>query len=283
MVLKNHSSRNLLKFFVAVCLFSVAFLASGQTASVSVKYPTSGTVSNTAVIVCPGGSYYWLDKDGESVLVSQWLASNGITAFVLEYPTSGWASFFFHIRRPDHNQYPSQLDALKWALKLAKNQGFENIGVMGFSAGGHLALNAAIDTHDTIAPDFVTAIYPVVSLNEPYAHSRSRRGLLGERRRNSLAMRDSLSIELHANRIDCPVFLMNCIDDPVVDYHNSVILNESMERNGKSNLITYIQYAEGGHGFGADPLKTVGETIKWKERWLDWLKTATDFKTLDNE
>ncbi len=268
----------LLKCTFVVCLVTLVLHASGQTIKVYKNTPFDNQSSNTAVIVCPGGSYYWHDKNAESKQVSQWLTAEGITVYVLEYPTSGWGSFFFHIRSPRRSQYPAQLDAVRSVLKLAYQEGYENVGILGFSAGGHLALNAAEAIHDATAPDFVGAIYPVVTMNEPYVHKRSRRGLLGERRRNDQAMRDSLSLELHVDKLSCPVFLVNCKDDPVVDYQNSVIFNDAMRENGKSNLITYIQYPEGGHGFGADPDKTNSETIKWKQQWLEWLKSVVKTK-----
>lgn len=258
-----------------VCLMAASALY-GQTMTLHETVPKN--TSNTAVIVCPGGSYYWLGMKDEGRRVAEWLNANGIASFVLEYPTSGWASFFFHIRSPHRSVYPAQLESLKAALKIVKSQGFENVGVMGFSAGGHLVLNAAIAIKDSLAPDFVSAIYPVVSMREPYVHKRSRRGLLGERKCRDPKMHDSLSIELHAGEISCPLFLMNCVDDKTVDYHNSVMLHEAMLKNRNSHLLTYIQYQTGDHGFGANEEKMYGEAVSWKPTWLEWLKSKTKFK-----
>ena len=235
--------------------------------------------SNTAVIICPGGSYYWLDMKSEGKIVAEWLSENNISAYVLKYPTSSWLSFFFHIRSPYRSQYPAQLESLKEALKIVKNEGFENVGVMGFSAGGHLAVNSAVSIKDSLAPDFVTAIYPVVTMKSPYVHKRSRRGLLGERRSKKTCMQDSLSLELHAEKISCPLFLVNCKDDKTVDYRNSELLYNAMLKNPNSK-ITYIQFNTGGHGFGADDSKANEEAILWKESWILWLKENINFKIL---
>lgn len=247
---------------------ATTLVARGQTSTIY-KY-TPDSISKTAVVVCPGGSYYWLAKKTEGKDVAKWLNDNHITAYVLEYSTSGWASFFFHIRSSKRNQYPQQLDQLIRAIHAAKLDGYEKVGVMGFSAGGHLALNVAIDPTVVYKPDFVTAIYPVITMNEPYVHARSRRGLLGERRQHSQTMRDSLSIELHTNNINCPVFIMNCKDDPTVDYHNANLFKEAMLNNPISDKCCFLQYETGGHGFGVNPDKTSTEAIKWKDEWLKW-------------
>lgn len=253
---------------VMVCLTALTSVATGQTIT---EFVCENNTNNTAVIVCPGGSYYWHDKYNENIAVAQWLNDNGISAYVLKYPVSGWASFFFHIRRANKNQYPHQLNSLYDALKFVKSKGYERVGLMGFSAGGHLVLNAAESVIGSLSPDFVTAIYPVITMNEPYVHTRSRRGLLGERRQHSQIMRDSLSLELHTEKINCPVFIMNCMDDPTVDYHNVNLFVDAMLKNHNSDKCYFLQYETGGHGFGVNPDKTSSEAIKWKDEWLRWI------------
>ena len=128
--------------------------------------------STTAVIVCPGGSYFWLAKKSEGSEVAQWLNQNGYAAYVLEYPVSGWWSWFTHIRRSCCTQHPVQIDALEEALKTVKSKGYEKVGAMGFSAGGHLVLSGAELLPDSTAPAFVAAIYPVVTMREPMMSSK---------------------------------------------------------------------------------------------------------------
>jgi acetyl esterase/lipase len=228
--------------------------------------------SDTAVVVCPGGSYYWLARNSEGKNVARWLNRNGYAAYVLEYPVSGWWSWFTHIRRSCCTQYPGQLDALDGALKTVKSKGYGTVGAMGFSAGGHLVLSGAELLPDSTAPDFVAAIYPVVTMREPYVHKRSRRGLLGERRRHDPVMQDSLSMELHADKVHCPVFLLNCEDDPTVDWHNARMMADSLKALNKPEVY-YLYLQTGGHGFGVNPKKMEGkECSLWPEKFLMWLR-----------
>ena len=230
------------------------------------KQPT-----NTAVIVCPGGSYCWLSKKYEGTEVAEWLNENGIAAYVLCYPTAGWAAYMWHTRYVFRgNQYPDQILALEKTLEIVRSKGYQSIGAMGFSAGGHLVLNAAEYTFKEIAPDFVAALYPVITFSHPVVHRRSRRGLLGERRWKDRAVCDSLSMEKHADRITCPVFLINCEDDPIVNWYNSALMDSALTANGKPHF--YQRFKTGGHGFGVNATRTSDTAITWKNLFLHWLK-----------
>ncbi len=245
--------------------------------------------SGISVIVCPGGSYHWLDEEGEGLEVGDWLCRQGITAFVLFYRTAGAAEFAWHTRiLLRGRRYPDMIAdaqrALHYVRENADRYGIdrERIGMMGFSAGGHLVMSAACFHHTDfleeiygqpagtdLKPAFVAAIYPVVTMNRPYVHRRSRRGLLGDSRTHSRTMRDSLSIENHIPE-DCPpVFLINCADDPVVPYQNSVLLDSAL--TAKHIPHKYIQYAEGKHGFGVSDYFGSDESREWKNEFLTWL------------
>lgn len=227
--------------------------------------------TNIAVVVCPGGSYCWLAKTTEGKNIARWLNSCGYAAYVLEYPTAGWAAYAFHSRLIFRgHQYPDQISSLENSLKLVREKGYSHVGAIGFSAGGHLVLNAAEYSPKDIAPDFVAAIYPVVTMSHPCVHRRSRRGLLGEYRWRNQAMRDSLSMEKHADRIQCPVFLINCADDPIVAKHNSELMDSALTSNKKQHF--YKQYKHGGHGFGVNPRKAGNDAIVWKEEFITWLQ-----------
>ncbi|MCX4279754.1 MAG: alpha/beta hydrolase [Muribaculaceae bacterium] len=245
--------------------------------------------NNTACIVCPGGSYFWLDRKTEGTGVAEWLRSNGISAFVLEYRVAGINAFIWHDRyvRRGH-RYPDMLQDVQRSIELIRDNagrfGIDpnRLGVMGFSAGGHLSAMSGIffDTnslkslgitpHVSLKPDFIAPIYPVVSMTDKSTHRRSRRGLLGEGKAISAEMKDSLSLERHVRRDMPPVYLMNCIDDPVVDYHNSVLFDSAMTAAGVRHR--YVQFKTGGHGFGANPEKTTSEAISWKEDFINWLR-----------
>lgn len=236
--------------------------------------------AETAVIVCPGGSYFWLDTVTEGDSVARSLQAQGIAAYVLSYRTGGVVPFITHSRLivPGHH-HPMPLNDVQQALKLVRRKAFQRVGVMGFSAGGHLVLSSAIlgyamtgeENMAMIRPDFVAACYPVVTMSHPSVHKRSRRGLLGEYKKTSQAMRDSLSLEKHVTAHCPPVFLMNCVDDPVVDYHNSVLMDSALTAHHVPHR--YVQYQTGGHGFGTTWSKTTREASGWFEEFLTWLKT----------
>jgi len=242
-----------------------------------------------STVICPGGSYFWLDSEGEGFAVAEWLVSQGITAFVLEYRTAGCAEFSWHTRSVFRGKrYPDMLaDAQRAMQYVWENAGEYNIdrdkiGVMGFSAGGHLALCAAcfsstdflsamgIHTDAPKRPAFVAAVYPVVTMENPYAHKRSRRGLLGDRMARDARMRDSLSVEKHIPDNCPPVFFVNCKDDKVVNPRNSELLDEAL--SGKNIPHKYICYNNGNHGFGVCSEACSPESREWTKEFLDWLK-----------
>lgn len=232
-----------------------------------------------AVIVCPGGSYSWHDMETEGQHVAEWLQAHGVHAFVLHYRVQGILAFWTHYRYIVRgHRYPDPLIDVQNALADVRSHAVQwhidpnQVGVMGFSAGGHLAcLAAELAKTPAETPDFVASIYPVVTfVQEPYVHKRSRRALLGERRKNDLALCDSLSLERHVKKGMAPVFLLNCKDDPVVHYHNSELLDSALTAEGVDHL--YIQCETGGHGFGASDTKGSEETRGWLERFLGWMK-----------
>ena len=244
---------------------------------------------NTAIIVCPGGSYFWLDRKTEGAHVAQWLNSQGISAFVLEYRVGGVPGFITHYRLIARgNRYPDPLQDVQRTIQIVRENadmyGIDpyKLGVMGFSAGGHLSVmsglffdtdvlsQCGITPKVSLKPDFIAPIYPVVSFVDSSTHKRSRRGLLGEGKSISKEMKDSLSLERHVRPDMPPVFLMNCIDDPIVKYRNSVLLDSALTANGVNHK--YVQFKTGGHGFGATPGKTTEEAIAWREIFINWLK-----------
>lgn len=233
----------------------------------------SANPTGTAVIICPGGSYFWLDSDYEGCRVARWLNDNRIAAFVLRYRHAGWAAFAYHVRtwgRSFPAGYHDLRDAIGYVKQNARRFQInpDRVGCMGFSAGGHLVMHATEQLAGTpLCPAFAVLGYPVVTMTHPCVHKRSRRGLLGEFQ--SKKMRDSLSVERHVRR-DCPpVFLFNCADDPVVNHYNSVLLDSALTACNVPHV--YERYQTGGHGFGVSAEKTTAEAIKWKESFLSWL------------
>ena len=241
-----------------------------------------------SLIVCPGGSYCWLDVKGEGIEVAEWLQKNGISAFLLQYRTAGFGAYFTRYRYLVRgNHHPDMICDVQRAIRFVREKaGYfginpHKLGVMGFSAGGHLALSSACfstvdftalepgDTAVSLRPDFVAALYPVVTMKGEYVHKRSRRGLLGEWGKMNRALRDSLSLQEHVPS-DCPpVFLMNCLDDPVVDWHNAQMMDEALTNAGVEH--TYIQYKTGRHGFGVSDVYGSEESRGWRRAFLEWL------------
>lgn len=229
------------------------------------------------IIVCPGGSYFWHDMKAEGSDVARWLNENGIAAFVLRYRTAYVPAFITHHRLLFRgNRYPDPQDDLRQALRYVRERGGifgvspDSIGVMGFSAGGHLAMLAAELLPKYERPAFVAAVYPVVTMSGKCCHGRSRRGLLGDSRTGNISLRELLSVERHVPK-DCPpVFLVNCKDDPVVDPHNAVLLDSALTAEGVAHR--YLQYTTGGHGFGASDTKGTAECRQWRQAFMEWLR-----------
>ena len=266
----------------------VPYLPNSNTTLLSM-IGVAGEGSYPAVIVCPGGSYCWHDYETEGTRVAEWLQREGIAAFVLKYRVQGIGPYVFHTRLVSRGKrYPDALCDIQRAIQYIRehaadfNINPQQLGVMGFSAGGHLCMSAAayastdfltplgINHSVSLRPDFVAPIYPVVTMQKPYVHKRSRQALLGEYRNHRQTMLDSLSLELHIPA-DCPpVFLLNCKDDPVVMWENSVLLDSALTANNVSHK--YIMYEHGGHGFGAATEKFSDETKHWQAAFTEWLK-----------
>lgn len=239
-------------------------------------YPSLKQSSNQAirqsVIVCPGGSYCWLDYKHEGVEVAQWLQAHGISAYVLRYRVTGWWAWATHYRLLFPGLQPDQpLRDVTLAIDYLHDSLVDSnmsLGIMGFSAGGHLALTVALKDERLC---WVAAIYPVVSMADGCTHKRSRRALLGERGQYDPALREAYSLERTMHPGCPPVFLVNCADDPVVDCRNSLLLDSALTANNVPHR--YIQYRTGGHGFGVSDTKGTPESRPWRNEFLHWLHT----------
>lgn len=275
--------RRIFYIFIIVCICQGIYAKHYYGPSVNgnqrlFAYPAdSANNTGIAVIVCPGGSYSWLDMETEGIAVAKWLQSQGINAFVLKYRVANVSAYVIGYRVLGFgNKYPNMLidieEALEYVYTHAKEYAVDiaKIGVMGFSAGGHLAMSSFVYNTTPYKPHFLCPIYPVVSMSHPDSHKRSRRGALGVWRQFNHQWRDSLSLEKHITKNCPPVFLVNCQDDPVVKYHNSELLDSSLTANQVPHR--YIQYKTGGHGFGASETKGTAECRQWKQEFLEWIQ-----------
>ena len=233
--------------------------------------------TRTAVIVCPGGSYHHLGLKGEGNTTAIWFAENGVTAFVLKYRT---AESFYH--------HPAMLQDIQRAIQLVRenaedwNIDPDKVGVIGFSAGGHLVGMAGefFETHNEIEklgiscsvslrPDFVIPVYPVVTMQDDIAHKWSRNSLLGKgKKTQTQACKDGFSLELNVPDNMPPTYVVVCKDDPVVIYENSFRLYDALQaKNIPSRLAVYEW---GKHGFGMKDNAFMKE-FHWNESLKDWL------------
>lgn len=233
--------------------------------------------TNTAVIVCPGGSYHHLGLKGEGNTTATWFAENGVTAFVLKYRT---AESFYH--------HPAMLQDIQRAIQLVRENAEEwdidpnKVGVIGFSAGGHLVTMAGEfwQTHDEIEklgiecqvslrPDFVIPVYPVVSMQDDIAHRWSRNSLLGKGKKNQTQERkDEFSLELNVPADMPPTYVVVCDDDPIVIPDNSLRLYAALQdANIPSRL---ARYEWGKHGFGMKDNAFMKE-FHWNQALKEWL------------
>jgi len=250
------------------------------------EYLPEGT-PKAAVIVCPGGGYHFLADKHEGSMVAEWLASEGYVAYVLRYRVSGKFKLVSkNIRLLRGNRHPDMIADLQRAIQIVRTRYNGPVGVMGFSAGGHLVMMSAefyntnflerynLKPASPLRPDFVASIYPVVTMSDDrYAHKGSRQNLLGERGAKNPVMRDSLSMEKHAHSDMPPVFLVNCKDDATVSVQNSVLLDSALSAQHVPHH--YIQYETGGHGFGVDPKRLNEETSNWQAAFLEWMRNMS--------
>lgn len=230
--------------------------------------------SGTAVIICPGGGYWGLAIGHEGVQVAKWLNSLGITAFVLKY------------RLPDDSIMENKSigpmqdgqQALRIVRRHAKEWGInpDKIGIMGFSAGGHLA--STLSTHfnekvyepgdsTSARPDFSLLIYPVISMDSSITHWGSRVNLLGGTPTPELVKH--FSNELQVNEQTPPAFLALSIDDNAVPVQNSISYALALK---KYNIPCELHlYQSGGHGYGLG--RSANTESTWPDACRKWLET----------
>ena len=226
--------------------------------------------TGVAVIVCPGGGYGNVVVGREGYGIAEKFNEAGITAFVLKY------------RLPDDrimkDKSTGPLQDVQRAMQIVREHAAEwglqadKIGIIGFSAGGHLASTAGthfeqavVDNpkHINLRPDFMMLLYPVISFGQ-YAHAGSRQRLLGENA-------DSVHIRLYSNETqvtaNTPVtFIVHAQDDKVVPVQNSLLFYEALVSAGvKAEMHIY---QNGGHGFDLHNKSTKDE---WFDRCINWM------------
>lgn len=244
--------------------------------SIEVFKPSLKNNNGMAVIVVPGGGYNVIVYDWEGTEIAKWLNANGITAIVLKYRLP-------HTKNNIDGRLSPFLD-LQRAVRLTRNYSKDwgidetKVGVIGFSAGGHLAATLGthfeesnlfnIDSIDTIdcRPDFMILMYPVITFKEPYLHKGSKHFLIGDN--HDLSLTDYYSNELHVNKNTPPTFIVHAVDDKSVPVENSIMFFNELKNHSVSTEMHI--YPIGGHGFS---LAIENEALNsWTNLCLSWLK-----------
>lgn len=239
--------------------------------TLTVFLPKVQNEAASSVIICPGGGYSILAIDHEGYDVAKALNEMGITAFVLKY------------RLPDEacmtNKEVVPLMDAQQAIKLVRENAAKwkidsnKIGIMGFSAGGHLASTAGTHFNQTVIsnpgnvslrPDLMVLLYPVISFKDSITHHGSKDNLIGKN--PSAEMVHNFSNEEQVTPQTPPTFLVQAIDDKTVPVANSISFLEALHKN-KVPAEMHL-YQSGGHGFGMHNKTTKEDWMQTLKNWL---------------
>lgn len=229
--------------------------------------------TKSAVIICPGGGYAHLSMEKEGSDVAKWMNAHGVAGFVLKY------------RLGMKYHHPAELMDAQRAIRTVRAQAAsmgiapDHIGIMGFSAGGHLAASAAtlydllpqpadadaIDK-ESARPDFAILAYPVITMDPSFAHMGSRLNLLGKD--PDQALQDQLSPEKHVTKQTPPTFLFTTTDDGTVPVMNSVAFYSALVANKVSAELHIFQH--GPHGVGLAP--GFPDLKGWPDLLATWMR-----------
>ncbi|MFI4862031.1 MAG: alpha/beta hydrolase [Phycisphaerales bacterium JB063] len=231
--------------------------------------PDPATANGAAVVVCPGGGYGILAMNHEGHDIARFFNEQGIAAFVLKYRHAPY-------------RHPVPMHDAQRAMRLVRHHAEQwgvdpdRIGIMGFSAGGHLASTVAThydagdpDADDPVEqqscrPDFAILGYPVIALSGRSAHAGSRHNLLGPDATD--AQIAELDNHEHVDANTPPTFLFHARDDGPVPIENSEMFLAALERAGVPGMLA--EQATGGHGFG---MRRIDGEPWWPERLMAWL------------
>lgn len=240
--------------------------------TLTVFLPSKEKATGAAVIICPGGGYGILAINHEGYNVAKRFNEIGVAAFVLKYRLPNDAIMvdksFGPLMDAEQAIYLVRGQAKKWNIDPAK------IGIMGFSAGGHLASTLTVHYDDvkiankeklSLRPDFSILIYPVISFIES-PHTGSANNLAGANA--TQAQKEYFSNEKHVTSQTPPTFLVHANDDNGVPVQNSIIFNQALVAN-KVKAEMHL-YQGGGHGFGLNNKTTSDD---WFERLTNWMKS----------
>lgn len=232
--------------------------------TLTVYRPVRPAHRGAALVVIPGGAYHGIVIDREGHAVARYFQAQGLTVGVLKYRLPQPDTFAAGLPAPQQDA----LEALRFMRRRAHDWNIttDRIGVLGASAGGHLAGSVAAFGRraDGSRPDFVALLYPVVTMLPPWAHEGSRVNLLGSEAAPQRLREFSLEHAVQAGWP--PFFLTHARDDKTVPIENSEQLAAALSRCGGG--VEFLPVATGGHGFS---LWRGEPSAHWKDRFLNWL------------
>lgn len=248
------------------------YFANIITPTVTVYIPEKQNALKTAILICPGGGYSRVVVEHEGEEIAKALNSIGVTAFMLKYrlPNDTCMSSREMVPLMDAQQ------AIKYIRDHAKEYGIDknHVGVIGFSAGGHLASSLATkfqtsyieNTSKTnLRPDFMILGYPVISMNDSICHKGSRDRLIGKKPSPENVL--LYSSELQVTPQTPPAFIFHAKDDKTVPVINSIRMHKELGANKVKSTLHIFE--AGGHGFGLNNTSTL---VKWFDLVTQWMK-----------
>lgn len=241
--------------------------------TLTVFLPKGNRAATAAVVICPGGGYWINAIQHEGIDVAEKFAAQGIAAFVLKYRIPESRT----MHDPEIGPLQDAQQAIKVVRQNAKRWNIDphRLGILGFSAGGHVASTAGTHFQHSeienisktdLRPDFMILVYPVISFQDSIAHMGSREKLIGKS--PSKEKIDYYSNELQITRDTPPTFLVHARDDKSVVVENSLRFYDNLKKN-KVPAELYL-FEKGGHGFGLNnPL----EKKQWFDACIKWMKS----------
>jgi len=255
---------------------STVKLSKEEEPTLTLYLPIKEKATGTAVLVIPGGAYGFLAFEEEGIAIGKDFAEKGIAAFVLKYRLPKKETMkdksYGPLMDAQQSMKVIRSNAVNWNLNPAK------VGVIGYSAGGHLAstlgthfFKSSISNKDNISlrPDFMILVYPVISMNDQLTHMGSKINLLGME--PSKEKVDLFSNELQVTKETPPTYLTHCGDDQVVDVNNSIVFYQALQKNGVDAELHL--FPKGNHGF--TQRLPVSE---WMEPMLGFMKREGFYK-----
>ena len=252
---------------------TAGFITGVTKPTLEMYLPEKSKATGVAVIIIPGGSYRGLAYQGEGVKTAKEFMNQGVAAFVLKYRLPDDEIMIDKKIGPLQDAQQSvkfvRENAAKWGINPNK------VGIMGFSAGGHLASTAATHfktavienkSNTNLRPDFLILVYPVISMQDSLTHKDSRNNLLGKTPSKELIAQ--FSNELQVNETTPPTYITHASDDKLVDVDNSIAFYESLRHN-KVPVEMHL-YPKGDHGFVVRQ-----KTEEWMLPLFQWMKASS--------